>query len=129
MSTTAKLQTALQRAIEDEFCSAIGWHKLTFPLQSHELVKTVVHTALLALEIDKTARHPNGFAIFSGWDFGNDYESTSFVLYFSPVASLLCANALPPKSLTTCEKPDPQEGGLALAYAGLHGLRLWELLK
>ena len=106
-----------------------GWHKLTFPLSGQEPVKVAVDISLLAFEVDEKAGHPEGFAIFTGWDFGEDNASTSFVLYFSPVASPLCATALSPKSLTPCEKPDRDEHGLGLAYTGLQGWRSWDLLK
>jgi hypothetical protein len=82
---------------------------------------------LRAIEVDEKARHPEGFAIFTGWDFGE--ENTTFVLYFSPVASPLCATALPRRSLTPCEKPDCDEQCLGLAYGSLQGSRSWDLLK
>jgi hypothetical protein len=100
-----------------------------FSLYGHEPVKVALDIVQLALDIDEKAGHPEGFAIFSGWDFGDDNASTSFVLYFSPVASPLCATALPAKSLTSCVRPDQDEQGLGLAYAGLQGLRSWDLLK
>lgn len=106
-----------------------GWHKLTFSLSGQEPVKVAVDISLLAFEVDEKAGHPEGFAIFSGWEFGEDNASTSFVLYFSPVASPLCATALSPKSLTPCEKPDRDEHGLGLAYTRLQGWRSWDLLK
>ena len=106
-----------------------SWHKLAFPLSAQEPVKVALDITRLAIEVDKKAGYPEGFAIFSGWDFGEDNASTSFVLYFSPVASPLCATALPRKSLTPCEKPDRDEHGLGLAYTGLKGLRSWDLLK
>lgn len=88
-----------------------------------------VDISVLAFEVDEKAGHPAGFAIFSGWDFGSDNASTSFVLYFSPVASLLRAPALSPKSLIPCEEPDRDEHGLGLAYTGLEGWRSWSLLN
>ncbi len=106
-----------------------GWHKLTFSLSGQEPVKVAVDISLLAFEVDEKAGYPEGFAIFSGWEFGEDNASTSFVLYFSPVASPLCATALSPKSLTPCEKPDRDEHGLGLAYTRLQGWRSWDLLK
>jgi len=105
------------------------WHKLMFPLSGQEPVKVAVDISVLAFEVDEKAGHPGGFAIFSGWDFGEDNASTSFVPYFSPVASPLCAPVLSPKSLTPCEKPDRDEHGLGLAYTGLQGWRSWDLLK
>jgi len=125
MSAPANLKAAIQRSIGDQF-QAISWHKLTFPLASHEPVKAAVDIILLAFDMDERAGHPNGFAIFSGWDFGKDDESTSFVLYFSPVSSLFCADALP-KSLTRCKKPD--RDGLGLAYASLQYRHSWDLLR
>jgi hypothetical protein len=106
-----------------------AWHKLTFPLSGQEPVKVALDITHLALEVDEKAGHPEGFAIFSGWDFGKDNASTSFVLYFSPIASPLCATALPRKSLTPCEKPHRDEQGLGLAYGSLRGSRSWDLLN
>jgi hypothetical protein len=99
-----------------------------FSLYGHEPVKVALDIVHLALDIDEKAGHPDGFAIFSGWDFGKDNPSTSFVLYFSPVASPLCATALPRKSLISCLRPDRDGQGLGLAYAGLQGSRSWDLL-
>jgi hypothetical protein len=108
---------------------AMSWHQLAFQLSGQEPVKVALDITLLAIEVDEKAGHPEGFAIFSGWDFGEDNASMSFVLYFSPVASPLCATALPRRSLTPCEKPDPDEQWLGLAYGSLQGSRSWDLLK
>jgi hypothetical protein len=105
------------------------WHKLTFSLSGQEPVKVALDITRLALDIDLKAGHPEGFAIFSGWDFGEDNATTSFVLYFSPVASPLLRTALPLKSLTPCEQPDRDEGWLGLAYSSVQGSRSWDLLK
>ena len=109
--------------------AVISWHKLAFPLSAQEPVKVALDITRLAIEVDEKAGYPEGFAIFSGWAFGEDNASTSFVLYFSPVASPLCATALPRKSLMPCEKPDRDEHGLGLAYGSLKGARSWDLLK
>lgn len=100
-----------------------------FSLYGHEPIKVALDIIHLALEVDGKAGHPAGFAIFSGWDLGKDNASTSFVLYFSPVAAPLCATALPDKALISCVRPDRDEQGLGLAYAGLQGLSSWDLLK
>jgi hypothetical protein len=105
-----------------------SWHKLAFSLSAQEPVKVALDIARLAIEVDEKAGYPEGFAVFSGWDFGDDNASTSFVLYFSPVASPLMRTALPLKSLMPCEKPDRDEQGLGLAYGSLQGSRSWDLL-
>ena len=118
MSANANQQPAIQTSTASDQFQDTSWHKLTFPLASHEPVTAAVNIIRLALDVDERAGHPYGFAIFSGWDFGKDEESSSFVLYFTPVSSLLCAEVLQ-RSLTPCEKPD--RDGLGLAYAGLQG--------
>lgn len=106
----------------------MGWHKLVFPLLSSNPAQQAFTITALAQNIDEQAGNPKGFAIFSGWEFGEDNASTNSVLYFSPVAASLCANAIA-QPLIPCEKPDQNEEGFGLAYGDLQGPSSWDLLK
>ena len=96
------------------------WHKLSFPLTGEEPVKQAFVITQIAKDVDRQAGNPEGFAIFSGWEFGETNESTNFVLYFSPVAASCCGTAFG-KVLTPCDKPDPDGTGLGIAYGDLLG--------
>lgn len=102
------------------------WSKLVFPLAGAEPIKLAFALTIAAQDIDNKAGNPDGFAIFSGWEFGEDNENTNHVLYFSPVAANLCASALAPKFPEPCDPPNREALGFGLAYGPPQS---WDLLK
>lgn len=98
-----------------------SWYKVSFDLDVTMPIGDPLKLTIRANEIFFANGNPEGFAVFSVFE-----DRETYMLYFSPVASALCADLLADHYAMPCEKPSPVTAAFNI-HVGEIGA--WDLLK
>ena len=96
----------------------MSWHKITLPIHSmKEIDPKVVEIGDLARERWLEANKPAGFGMFHASRGSDPNEHDTRFVYFSPVASDLCREAISEKyTLEPCDVPARDEPGMIWVF-------------
>ena len=96
----------------------MSWHKITLPISSmKEIDPKVVEIGDLARERWEGENKPAGFGMFHASRGSNPNEHDTRFVYFSPVASELCREALSENfTLEPCDVPARDEPGMIWVF-------------
>ena len=96
----------------------MSWHKVVFP-EGEEVFGRPFQMGQLVEQRDKSVGSPKGFALFSEVN-----EDVRHVFYFSPVASLHCADIIEAYGGVPCDAPDASWPSFRVAYGGSESMDL-----
>ena len=104
-----------------------SWYKATLDIDSETDTK-LQRVLYLAQRDDEFANRPEGFALFRGVGLHKNGRNATWIIYISPVAASFSKSLVNEFNAEQCDRPDRNETGLEVLYAGLKSSPPWKLL-